>query len=210
MCCAPNTLCALDPLGQVACCPVGSFCTGTLAANPGTTTVAATSPTSGPAMLGTTTTTTEGFVVAATTTPAAGAAPGSTIANAPFPFVFLPTTYTNAAECSSYYSSCQTEYSSCAASLGGHVNGVTVSGAGVGITVAGATATATVDASSVCSSLSAQACYGLQLSQCPSYGGSTGAVVNINAAPTRGVGGGGTFGVWGAGVVVGIVGHVFV
>ena len=80
---------------------------------------------------------------------------------------------------------------------------MTVSGAGVGITVQGATATLAA-AVSVCSSLSSQACYGLQLASCSIYTG-TGTLINPNAAPTKCVGG--LYGV-GVGVAVGIAGQI--
>lgn len=49
---------------------------------------------------------------------------------------------------------------------------MTVSGANVGITVQGASITI-ASASIVCSSLSQQACYGLQTGICPQYGSGT-------------------------------------
>ena len=69
---------------------------------------------------------------------------------------------------------------------------MTVSGANVGITVQGASTTV-ASASSVCSSLSQQACYGLQTGICPQFGsasatgsaiGSGGFVVSSGAAAT--------------------------
>lgn len=203
-CCPPNTDCALDQAGHVACCPINAFCTGVINAGASSTTITAISASTTTVVVGAATSTTNGFIVPATTTAGAEAAGGgSTVANAVYPFVYNPTTYANAAACSSYYSRCQSEYASCTSSLGGSVNGVTVSGVGGGITVQGATATVAA-AESVCSSLSSQACYGLQLASCSSYAG-TGTLINPNAAPTRCVRG--LYGV-GVGVAVGIAGQI--
>ena len=88
--------------------------------------------------------------------------------------------------------------------------GVTVSGPGGGITQQGAVAPASAE--SICSSLSAEACHGLALTQCSTLGGAakTGAAGtfiegSVNAAPTRHAGSLYGFGV---GVAVGLVGQV--
>jgi len=209
-CCTSNTDCQLDQAGHVACCPNGASCTGTINAG----TVSAILGGNTASLTQVTASSTNGFIVPASTTQAnpqltaAGGSGVSTVPNAFFPFVYLPATYSNAAACSSYYSSCQSEYASCTASLGGGVNGVTVSGAGVGITVQGSTPTA--QPQSVCSSLSSQACSGLQLSNCNSYetaGAATVTVINPNAAPNRCPGG--LYGV-GMGVALGVAGQVLV
>ena len=86
---------------------------------------------------------------------------------------------------------------------------VTVSGPGGGITQQGAIAP--TSAESICSSLSAQACHGLALTQCSTLGGASktaaGTFVggNANAAPTRCAAA--LYGV-GMGVAVGLAGHV--
>jgi hypothetical protein len=85
------------------------------------------------------------------------AAGGSTVPNAPFPFCYVPTSLANMAVCSSYWSSCQLESTSCFASLEGSTE-FTVSGPGV---TSGCTA-----ASCICSELSVSACYNLELSIC--------------------------------------------
>jgi hypothetical protein len=180
-CCPTNQVCARDAAGNVACCPLRAACTGTIG---GTGTGPSTGTSTGPVLIGGSTgssatpsvTATSGFLFPSTTT--ATAAPsftGSTIPGAVYPFVFIPTTFANAAECSSYATQCSNQYQSCLATLGGGVNGVTVSGANVGITVQGATTTV-AQASSVCSSLSQQACYGLQTGICPQYGSGTATV----------------------------------
>jgi hypothetical protein len=59
---------------------------------------------------------------------------------------------------------------------------VTVSGGGGGISVNGVSATSV--AASVCSSLSTAACFGLQLSNCPAFGGATGTITTGNGGAT--------------------------
>ena len=195
-CCTSNTNCQLDQAGRVACCPNGASCTGTLGANTGISTQVPT-------------TTSNAFILPTSTNqvnPQVTATGVSTVPNAFFPFVFFPATYSNAAGCSSYYSSCQTEYNSCMASLGGTVNGVTVSGIGGGVTVAGSTPT--VQAQSICSSLSSQACSSGQLANCNTYGTAaqpTVTIINANAAPSRCPAG--LYGV-GVGVALGVAGQV--
>ncbi|KAL2012915.1 hypothetical protein VTN00DRAFT_440 [Thermoascus crustaceus] len=173
VCCRDGTRCSRDAANNIACCPTGASCTGSL------------TPTTGPGAQST------GFMFpqstsASTTESNAAAITGSTVPNAPYPFVYIPTTFANAKTCSSYYSECQTQYSKCAVSLGG-VHGVTVAGPGGGITVQGSTPTG--DAQSICSSLSREACYGLQVGYCTAFGtaGATGnQFVNPGqAAPRR-------------------------
>ena len=219
-CCSTNQACARDGAGNLACCPNGSSCTGTIG---GTGTRLATGSSTGPVLVGGSTATatssapsglssavtaTSGFIFPSGTTTAAPSFTGSTVPGAIYPFVFIPQTFANAAECSSYASSCSNQYQSCLAALGGGVNGVTVSGANVGITVQGASTTV-ASASSVCSSLSQQACYGLQTGICPQYGpgtatGSavaTGGFVVSNQARARATGCPGVVYAMGAGAV---------
>lgn len=92
---------------------------------------------------------------------------GSTMTGAAYPFVYVPTTFSNAASCTSYYSLCESEYTACTANLAGRY-GVTVAGPnGAGVTVQGPSATPAV--ASLCSSLSMDACHGLSLGHCDSY-----------------------------------------
>ena len=202
-CCTFNTNCQLDQAGHVACCPNGALCTGTIGSATSSFLLGGNGGTS------TTTITSNAFIVPTSTNqinPQATANGVSTVPNAFFPFVFFPATYSNAAGCSSYYSSCQNEYNSCTASLGGNVYGVTVSGLGGGVTVPGSTPT--VQPQSVCSSLSSQACSNGQLANCNTYGTAgqaTVTIINPNAAPTRCPGG--LYGV-GMGVALGVAGQV--
>jgi hypothetical protein len=214
-CCPTNQVCARDAAGNVACCPLRAACTGTIGGTaPGS--VAATS--TGPILVGGSTgtaistssiTATSGFLFPSGTTTAAPTPTGSTIVGAIYPFVYIPTTFANAAECSSYATSCSNQYQSCVASLGGGVNGVTVSGANVGITVQGASTTV-AGATSVCSSLSQQACYGLQTGICSRYGSGTASVTGIvavsSAAGARVTGCPGMMQAMGAVAVVGAAG----
>ena len=121
--------------------------------------------------------------------------------NAPYAWAIIPTSFPNQGVCSSYYTSCSTEYGKCTAKLGGGVNGVTIdAGNGAGVTVQGATATA--DAARVCQSISAQACFGLPLTYC--------AQLPTGSAGVGGTGGGekvgGQMGVVVVGALMGVLG----
>lgn len=182
LCCPSQSVCALDPLNNVACCPQNAACTGTISP-------VSTPPTS---------------TVTATVTPTPS--PGSAVPNAYFPFTYLPTTYANAAACSSSYSECQSEYTACTNSLGGAgANGITVVEGG-GVTVVAPVGS--VSAQQICLSLSDRACYGLQLASCGT------APVTATAAATQGtfVAGSGARRrkvpepVFGVGVFMGVIG----
>ena len=193
-CCKQNSLCAIDQAGNVACCPNGAACTGSISVAVPTSTSSGSVPNAASSTTGPPTTPSTNNAAQVT----------STIQNPYFPFAYVPTTYSNVAGCSSFYSSCQSEFASCTNSVGGGVNGVTVAGAGGGITVQGASATAA--ASSICASLSSSACNGLQISVCSGLGSSTagGAFVQPNAAPTHCAG---VYGM-GIGVAIGIGGQL--
>ncbi|PGG99380.1 hypothetical protein AJ80_09376 [Polytolypa hystricis UAMH7299] len=173
-CCQEDTICSRDDANNMACCPKGASCTGVLTRSGDGPTNTNADPTS------------SGFMFpqpgSSTITPGPRIT-GSTVENAPFPFVYIPTTFPNPEQCVSYYSACESQYSACQSSLGG-VNGVTVNGGnGDGITVEGARPTG--DAHSICFSLSQKACYGLQEAYCPHFtDGSSG-----NMAAGRSVGG---------------------
>ena len=197
-CCASGSSCQNDQAGRVACCPEGQFCTGTLGIpNPSVSAAASNGGiiVGGAAATPAITSVTNTFAAPASTGQSVA---GSVVSNQYFAFAAIPTSYANAAVCSSYYSGCQSDFARCTSSVGGGVNGVTVGGAGVGITVQGASAT--LQATSICSSLSSAACHGLQLASCS--GGT--APANINAAPTNCPG---VYG-FGVGVAVGVAGHL--
>ena len=103
----------------------------------------------------------------------------STISNHYYPFPIMATTYKDAADCSTSYSSCQAESAKCTGFVEGGGYGVTVSGQAGQITQQAAMPASSAE--SICASLSQQACNGLQLPQCSTLGG---------AKPT---GSGGTF-----------------
>lgn len=84
-----------------------------------------------------------------------------------YPFVYVPTTFSDAKTCSAYYTRCETDYASCTASLGNGGNaqwGVT---GAAGVTVQGGSAAQ--ETGSTCSSLQLEACHGLNLGYCDSY-----------------------------------------
>ncbi|KAH8697478.1 hypothetical protein BGW36DRAFT_168532 [Talaromyces proteolyticus] len=182
VCCKSGTTCTVDAANNIACCPIGAACTGTLSGSTtagggggnGATTSSFMFPQSTSA-----TTTTSAPPVSIT---------GSTVAGGAYPFVYIPTSFANAATCVSYYSFCQEEYTSCIVSLGGQY-GVTVAGAGGGVTVQGNTAVTSASAAlSICSSLSTQACYGLREGYCTAFGtasASNGQFVTGSYAPRR-------------------------
>ncbi|OJJ40496.1 hypothetical protein ASPWEDRAFT_178345 [Aspergillus wentii DTO 134E9] len=153
ICCKDDSTCSRDAADNIACCPTGASCTGSLTATSTTTTNGFAFPSSATA--------------SATTGPGDATITGSTMPGA-YPFVYVPTTFSNAETCSSYYSLCQSSYTGCLSSLGGNY-AVTVAADGGGITQG---AGATPGAVSTCSSLSADACHGLNLGYCGSYGGS--------------------------------------
>lgn len=189
VCCSQGSSCALDQAGNIACCPSGAVCTGTIK---GTRTGSVTLGS------GTNTASTGGFVLGGTTTSTTSttsqsssvqitgiAGGGSTVPNNFYPFIYIPTSYANAALCTTAYSSCQTASTSCYVALAGQ-NGVTVSGFGGGVTVQGASGTVLSSASSICSSLSAEGCYGLQETQCAGFGTGGGSGQTGTATTTTG------------------------
>lgn len=190
-CCPTDQTCAEDENGNVACCPIGAACTGTIgeatnaevgAENTDAVLLgdpSASSPTPPPNAP-----TSSGFRFPSPTNDDNPSPPQSTVANAPFPFAIVPTTFENAAECSSYATSCSQQYESCVETLGAGVNGVTVAGGGAGITVNNQPSPV-AGARSICTSLSSEACFGLQTDLCPQYGTSfvAGAVPRVTACP---------------------------
>ena len=162
-CCDKNTFCAVDQGGHVACCPKNAQCTGDIGGGGGAPT-----PTAGSGAIAT-----AGEPLQAGIT---GSADG-TVQNPYFPYPYLPTNYPNAAICTSSFNGCQSQYASCTNSLAGsNAPGVTVDGGDVGgVTRAGGGGQMVlVQATSVCSSLSVEACHRLTLPSCKSYGGPAG------------------------------------
>lgn len=214
-CCPSGTTCTTDTNNHVACCPINAACTGTIGA--GTSATGSLTTTGGIIVGGSTTTAssrTSALTASSTsnsaTTTSNGVSVVSVVPNSYFPFAYIPTAFSNSGQCSSYFTSCQSEFSSCTASLGGGVNGVTVSGLGGGVTVAGTTASGTANAQSICSSLSSVACHGLQSSSCSVYGSGTGnnfvTAQATNSAAARITGCPGQLFVVGGGIAVGMAG----
>lgn len=168
-CCPTDSNCALDEVGHVACCQIDAVCTGTI---DGTIIESVTSTSN--YILGSTTTT-DSFQTAITGV----AGGGSTVPNLYYPFIYIPTSYANAALCSSAWTTCQSQSTACLASVAG-VNGVTVSGVAGGITVTGNSGLILSSASSICSTLSTSACYNLQVQNCAQFGSN--GVTAVNAA----------------------------
>lgn len=158
-CCIAGSTCTLDHGRNIACCPIGATCTGTIQTATATTTTSA-----GGIVFGTTTTT--GTAATATIT-----GPASYVSNPYFPYPYITNSWTNSADCVSAYDDCQSNYAACTADLqGGGGNGVTIVAPGGGTTVA-ATAMnlGLTSATSICSSLSKVACYGLITQNCAQF-----------------------------------------
>ncbi|KAF1831866.1 hypothetical protein BDW02DRAFT_571607, partial [Decorospora gaudefroyi] len=161
LCCPRTAVCSADRAGQVACCPQGIVCTGAIGAVPIPT--------------GTQTTTTDSFVIASTTTDGpfvqetGGANHGSTVQNQFYPFPYIPTTYSDAAACSSAYTSCQRDAASCTAALATGAAGVTISAPNGGATITAIPSLGLQSAQSICSSLSSLGCSQLNVRACEAF-----------------------------------------
>lgn len=187
VCCPPDTTCTRDAAGQPACCPTGARCTGSLS--------------SGAFLQSTVTATTATPATAATT----ATTPDSTLSvlTGTYPFTVIPTSFPNAAVCSVYYSMCTSQYAACTAALGGGGGGgaaypvTVVIGGTTTVTDAGAaggggggvtSALPASAAAATCSSLSVEACHGLQAAYCAVYATAVGP--GSGAALVRRAGGG--------------------
>ncbi|KAH8598985.1 hypothetical protein B0O99DRAFT_614696 [Bisporella sp. PMI_857] len=183
-CCTAGSVCSLDRARNVACCPIGASCTGTIIVGTATGTTGV--------FLGASTVTS----VSATTTSGSAATPTITagsvtyVTNQYFPFPIIPTTYSNSAACNSAYEACTSNYAACTANLAGTGFGVTiVAPNGGGVTVAPTVAqVAAASATSICSSLSQQACYGIQSDSCAVFGGGSFSAGSTGAAGRTGSG----------------------
>lgn len=127
------------------------------------------------------------------TAPASFVPPSTSISyvpNAYFSFPYAPTSFADAAACSSAVSQCGANYDSCTSRLEGAAAGGGSSGGGVTVVVSGQAGTtvvggggqagvtlATASATSICSSLSSVACGGLQSGMCTGAGVTTGGFV---------------------------------
>ncbi|KAI0172005.1 hypothetical protein GGR52DRAFT_548619 [Hypoxylon sp. FL1284] len=115
----------------------------------------------------------------------------SYVSNTYFSFPYIQTSFPNSVACSSALDQCSRNYQACVTGLGdggsGQAWGVTVVvPGGGGTTVAATTGTGlpAPTATSICSSLSSEACYNLQGSQCTQAGTTGGFVIGTgNHAP---------------------------
>lgn len=143
ICCGTGLVCSIDAANQPACCPQGAVCTGTAPAS-----FRPPSPTA------------------------------SFVPNQFFPFVYITTSFANKAACETAVSQCSKNYDICTSQL--NANGQVVGGNnGVTIIVPGGSGTTIAatrqnlgfsSATSVCGSLSSQACFGIQPTVCSSQG----------------------------------------
>ncbi|KAJ5762358.1 uncharacterized protein N7511_005740 [Penicillium nucicola] len=173
-CCRQGTNCSKDAANNIACCATGASCTGSLTG--ATTATTATTGTGTSFMFPQT--------ASATATSEDSTSTGSTIDGA-YPFIAVPTAFNNPQSCSSYYSVCQSEYTQCTGALMGRY-AVTIDANGAGKTVQAVTAAS--QATSICSSLSVEACHGINLDYCGSVAtqtGGSGSDASGNAASGR-------------------------
>ncbi|KJZ71200.1 hypothetical protein HIM_09406 [Hirsutella minnesotensis 3608] len=107
-------------------------------------------------------------------------APVSYVPNQYFSFPYAATTFGNSASCALAVQACSSNYAACLSGLqgnGGYAVTINVPGGG-GPTVGGALQNLGTSATSVCSSLSSQACSKVEATKCESFGqGSTASLV---------------------------------
>ena len=165
-CCIAGSSCTTDHAKNIACCPTGALCTGTLTAGTAATTTGGvvTGGTTTSGATATTTTSNNGATITS-------AAATGVVANQYFPFPIIATTYVNSAACAQAYTACQGNYAACTADLQGSQFGVTVVAPAGGVTVAPTVQNlGTAAATSICSSLSLAACRNLQSTDCAQFG----------------------------------------
>lgn len=154
ICCRSGSRCARDAADNIACCPTGASCTGSLFATT-TDTSSFRFPQYGTAASTTSDETSQGALATGSTMPGA------------YPFVYVPTTFSDATTCSAYYTRCETDYARCTASLGNGGSGQWGVTGAAGVTVQGGAAAQ--ETGSTCSSLQLEACHGLNMGYCNSY-----------------------------------------
>ncbi|KAI2670562.1 hypothetical protein LCP963914a_9820 [Penicillium roqueforti] len=166
-CYRQGTNCSRDTADNIACCATGASCTGSLT---GTSTTTGTE-------------TNFIFPNAATATATTNPSATESTIDSAYPFVYVPTAFNNPQTYSSYYSMCQSEYAQCTGALIGRY-AVTIGREGAGKTIQAVTAQS--QATSICSSLSADACHGINLAYCSSVATQTAdSEANGNNAPMR-------------------------
>ncbi|PHH84497.1 hypothetical protein CDD83_1855 [Cordyceps sp. RAO-2017] len=100
----------------------------------------------------------------------------SYVPNQYFPFPFAAASFGNSASCASAVAACSSNYGACVTKLqgnGGFAVTVNVPG-GIGTTVGGSDQSLGGSATSICSSLSSQACSNLEATKCGSFGQGSG------------------------------------
>ncbi|POR35388.1 Uncharacterized protein TPAR_04391 [Tolypocladium paradoxum] len=114
------------------------------------------------------------------TPPAGGPTPVvSYVPNPYFSFPYAATTFGNSASCASAVKACSSNYNACVTGLqgsGGYGVTIDVPGGG-GTTVGGTARNLGPSATSICSSLSSQACSKLEATKCESFGTGSGASI---------------------------------
>ncbi len=105
------------------------------------------------------------------------------VPNSYYPYPVLPTTYTGSDDCSSSYTACQAESAKCTGFIEGGGYGVTVGGQDGVITQQAALGPSSAEA--ICSSLSQEACHGLDVSMCSTLGGAAKATAAAGLFPIR-------------------------
>lgn len=145
ICCPSGQVCALDNNNSPACCPSGAVCTGTAPAD---------APTANPTQA------------------------TSYVENEWFSFPYAMTSFGNSAACASAIEACSGNFDICTARLGGGGDGLAVTievPGGGGVTITDAADSLGASATSICSSLSSEACTHLAATPCEAYDDDSGA-----------------------------------
>ncbi|TVY22744.1 hypothetical protein LHYA1_G008592, partial [Lachnellula hyalina] len=177
-CCTAGSICTTDKAKNIACCPTGATCTGTLAA----ATAASTTGTGGAVLGGTTATASSNSATTTTTNSGSSASITGTASypsNPYFPFPYIATSYPNSAACNTAFLACQTNYAACTADLqggsGSNFAVTIIAPSGGGVTVSPSVQSlGTASATSICSSLSSEACFNIQSANCAQFGSGEG------------------------------------
>lgn len=108
----------------------------------------------------------------------------SYVQNPYFSFPYAPTSFPNSASCASATKACSQNYNACLINLGGSGYAVTVDvPGGGGTTVNGEGRNLGASATSICASLSSQACSNAQATKCESFSQSSETGKKNSAAP---------------------------
>lgn len=106
--------------------------------------------------------------------------------NSYFSFPYAVTSFDNSAACASAVTACSENFDACTANLGGGSQGgfgvtIEVPGGG-GVTVGGSVQSLGPSATSICSSLSSEACSAVQATHCGSFGDGSG-TASLHSTP---------------------------